>query len=161
MEELEGKLVGVDAKCLMTELMKLEIPVTEILQNDTVFHHDNCTYRVRKEGDAFILTYKGKSIRKGNLKSQNEIEFSVSDPKAAVEFFSVIGVDTSSPETRTKKLLRFDINGVKGELVFIDTLPPTLELEGDETDIRSACDTLKLDFKKLQPISWSEVKSVS
>ncbi|MBR9680544.1 MAG: hypothetical protein GOU98_01815 [Candidatus Altiarchaeota archaeon] len=157
MEELEGKLVGVNVENLMAKLMTLEIPVTEILQEDTIFNKNGCTYRVRNEEGAFILTYKGKLIKKGNLKSRNEIEFLISDPKAVVEFFSVIGVDTSSPKTRTKKLLRFNINGTKGELVFIDTLPPTLELEGDEDNIRSACDTLNLDFSKLQPISWSEV----
>jgi len=159
-EELEGKLVGVDVEKLMKRLMELSIPLNAYLQDDLLFHQDDQLFRVRTEGKKYILTYKDKLVKKGNLKSRNEIEFEVSDPKAAIDFFSAIGVDTSLPESRKKKLLRFEFHGAKGELVFIHDLPPTLELEGDEDAIKEACKDLKLDFSKLLPISWSDVSPV-
>lgn len=160
MEELEGKLVGVDVEKIMRKVSKLGKPVELVLQEDRVFEMGRRTVRVRKEGRRCVLTHKGELKRKGPLKSREELEFEVANPDGAIQFLRVMGIDTSRPLLRKKKLFRFSIDGAKCELVFIESLPPTLEIEGSEQAIRAACKALQLRFEDLQPISWSDVQPI-
>ncbi|MBR9689678.1 MAG: hypothetical protein GOV01_02165 [Candidatus Altiarchaeota archaeon] len=160
MEELEGKLVGVNVEKLLSRLMELEIKANDCLQEDQIFSHGDGMIRIRKEGERFFLTHKGQLNTKGVLKSRDETEFEITQPEEAIKFLKLLEVDTSKPLTRKKKLFRFEIEGATGELVFIDKLPPTLELEGSEKQIKKACKKLALDFNKLQPISWSDVQPI-
>lgn len=160
MEELEGKMIGVDVEKIMRKVSKLGKSVELVLQEDKVFEMGKRTVRVRKEGKKFVVTHKGELKRKGPLKSREELEFEVSNPDGAVKFLKVMGIDTSKPLVRNKKLFRFQLDGAKCELVFIEGLPPTLEIEGDEKAIRAACKTLQLQFEDLQPVSWSDVQPI-
>jgi predicted adenylyl cyclase CyaB len=157
-EELEGKLVGVDVDEVMDKFSALGVPPQEILQEDRLFDVGRCTIRIRRENKRFLVTHKGELVRKGPLKSREELEFEVSSADDALKFISLLGIDTSSPIVRRKKLFRYRLNGATCELVFIDGLPPTLEIEGDEPAIRGACDKLGVRFESLRPISWSEIQ---
>ena len=159
-EELEGKLVGVDVERVMDKFSGLGIPPQEVLQEDRLFDIGRCTVRIRRENKRFLVTHKGELIRKGPLKSREELEFEVSNADDAAKFITLLGIDTSHPIIRRKRLFRYKMNGATCELVFIKGLPPTLEIEGDESAIREACEKLGLDFNSLQPISWSEVQPI-
>ncbi len=158
MEELEGKLVGVGVEALLKRLKELGVGIEVLSQSDKIFQLGEGILRVRKEGDKFILTHKGKLRKKGPLKSREETEFLVSDPGRVMELLSALGVDISHPRTNEKRLFRFYVAGAKGELVFIKGLPPTLELEGSEDNIRKACELLGLRFEDLKPISWFDIQ---
>ena len=124
-DEIRSKLKSLGAK--------LVVPERKMIR--TVFHLPNstksCFARVRDEGDKTVVTYK-EFQDETSPTGVKEINFTVNDYDAAVEFLRVIGLREKSYEESMRETWELD-----GAEVDIDTWPwiPTyVEVEGTSVE---------------------------
>ena len=151
MEELEGKLIDIDAEVFMNKLNTLKIGTFEVLQKDKIFVYGASIFRIRDQDGRYFFTYKGPVKRLGGLKSREEIELEISDPWKMQKILLILGINVSSPLIKEKRVKKFEINKAKCDLVFRAGIKPYLEIEGNLKDIKDACNILMIDFNSLVP----------
>ncbi len=124
-DEIRSKLKSLGAKLVTPERKMIR----------TVFHLPNstksCFARVRDEGDKIVVTYK-EFQDETSPTGVKEINFTVNDYDAAVEFLRVIGLREKSYEESMRETWELD-----GAEVDIDTWPwiPTyVEVEGTSVE---------------------------
>ena len=128
-DEIRSKLKSLGAR--------LVVPERKMIR--TVFHLPNstksCFARVRDEGDKTVVTYK-EFQDETSPTGVKEINFTVNDYEAAVEFLRVIGLREKSYEESMRETWELD-----GAEVDIDTWPwiPTyVEVEGTSVENMTA-----------------------
>ncbi len=162
-QELEVKFYLADLKSLENRLIQsgaglLTRRVHEYNQRfdspDGALVQDHRVLRLRRDTAAW-LTYKGPSVDDQGVRRREEIEFSVSDFRAAHDFLRALGyrLYMAYEKFRTTYAL--------GEvLVTLDELPIGLfaEIEGpDAAAIRQTAEQLDLDWEARLTASYSEL----
>jgi predicted adenylyl cyclase CyaB len=159
-EETEGKLLDVDAEAFLRKLKALDIPVFEVQQKDKIYIYGGAVFRIRDQDGRFYLAYKGPVKRLGGLKSREEIEVEVSSPFDAEKILQILGVNTSNPLVREKRVKKFLAGGARCELVYREGFIPYVEIEGTPRSIKEACEVLMVDFAKLVPFHPRDVQPI-
>jgi adenylate cyclase, class 2 len=110
--------------------------------------------RVRRVGDAAILTYKKRFPTSSSIKHQLEDETLVDDPEALNSILAALGY---TPAMVYEKRRETWVLG-KAEIV-IDELPFGLfmEIEGRERDIRAVESRLEMNHLKAENLSYPEL----
>lgn len=108
------------------------------LQQDTIFdtadqsfRQSGCAVRVRRDGDATILTFKGPA-QPGHMKLREEHETGVSDGEAVLRVLDALGLRTAFRYEKYRE--EYEAEGV---IIAIDETPvgTFVEIEGDEAGI--------------------------
>jgi len=156
-DEIEGKLLNINASAFLKKLKVLKISHHKVEQKDKIFTFGGSIFRIRDEDGRYFLTYKGAVKILGGIKSREEIEIEISDPWKAQKILLILGVNVSSPKIREKQVTKFKVGKTNCDLVFRTGLEPYLEIEGVVKDIKETCSILMIDFNKLVPFHPKDI----
>ena len=163
--EIEAKFLDVDIDTVRAHLEAAEATLDHpmramrrvLIEQE---HHlaERSFVRIRDEGDKTTLTFKRKTVKKGEdaVDSTYEIETTVGDFDTAVQLFAEAGWKYASYQESRRE--RWHCDGVE---VTIDEWPwikPYVEIEGkSETAVRQVADKLGFDWNEAV---FSSVNSV-
>ena len=102
--------------------------------------------RIRKDGERVQVAYK--ETRQETSKGNIEIEFEVSDVKAAQEFLEKMGL--TDPRHQQKRRISYKLDGVGIDIDFWPKIPPYVEIEAPTLkEIETVARKVGLDMKNV------------
>jgi adenylate cyclase class 2 len=103
-------------------------------RDDEVMRSRGCALRIRRDGDATVLTFKGPIVP-GAMKMREELETSAGSADMLARIFEALGFTARFRYQKYREDYRLD-----GVIVSIDETPigTFVELEGDEAAIAAA-----------------------
>lgn len=150
--EIEAKFLHVDPDDIRRRLEKVGAMCKQPMQTmrrvvfDNEFMNEkNGFVRIRDEGHRIAMTYKQYDER--SLTGAKEIEFTVSDYDAAVDFMKAIGIEPkSTQEARREIWQKDDVEIVIDEWPWID---PFIEIEAPtEVKVKETAKALGFDWNE-------------
>jgi len=136
--DLEAKLIKLKAEKISDEMFE------EWLFSQPEWEKSHGRVRLRKQSQKIELSYKEttQATSKGNL----EIEFTVNNETAALEFLNKLGF--KNPRHQQKRRVHFVLGDISIDIDFWPKIPPCLEIEGPNLkQIREVVKKLGLDMK--------------
>lgn len=143
--ELGGTLVTPE-RIIATQ--KFDTPKGDIKNKSDLF-------RIRKNGEMVEITYKINRSKKDGFRRAEEYETTVADWDTIQKIIQALGfVGTQYQE---KKRTTFSLNNILIEIDAFPSIPPYIEIEGDETAIEKTVEDLGYSMEETSILSASEV----
>lgn len=111
--------------------------------------------RIRTINEKAELCYKKKIVEDTEFKVREEIETEIENIESLKKIFSELGL---SPFVhREKKRTSFSFNSVRIEIDEYPSIPPYIEIEGSEEDIRDTLKKLNISMEQTTSMSATAV----
>jgi len=112
------------------------------------------TLRVRRADGRAILTFKGRSRFQGGVKTREERETEVSDPRETEAILAGVGFERRFRYEKRREEWSFEACAIALDETPIGTF---VEIEGPPPAIRRAVSALELDFTAALPYSYARL----
>jgi|SRR3989344_2510977 len=143
MKEIELKILNINPKEITKKLLKLgakSFGERFIIEKHFDFPNGRISnskesFRLRKLGNKNELAYKHSLIKDKNFKIYEEIETEIINYDDMEKIIKKLGLDMI--KYKEKKRISFILKNLKIEIDKYPNIPPYLEIEGNEKDIKS------------------------
>jgi len=118
--------------------------------------------RLRRRGEGFLLTLKGRSDEHGEVKAMTETETAVTDGEALRALFEQLGFAVAQRYQKYRTAFTCPLPGCESVLLTLDETPvgDFLEIEGDPELIHRCAEALGFERQDYEMRSYLEIHRV-
>lgn len=127
---------------------KFDTPTGDIQKKKDVF-------RIRKNGEAVEITYKLNRMQHDGFRRAEELETIVKDWETIEKIIHALGF--VSTQYQEKKRTTFTLHDTLIEIDVYPTIPPYIEIEGTEENIKKVVNALGYTMEQTSSLSASQV----